>query len=118
MPIVKESVEDLEKYSNLKGVNITMDRQYTNIDLCEWLLQKNITTLGKTMANRKRIPVEMSFAANREEFSYKVMWENTNKKFSLHSYLFNTKSKCKKNVLALTILVSSLATTIDYYYYY
>ena len=113
LPIVKMLVEDLEKYSDLEGVNITMDRQYTSIELCEWLLQKHITTLGTTMANREGIPVQMSSVAHRKEFSYRVMWENTNKKLSLHSYVVNTKSKGKKNVLALTTLVPLLATTID-----
>ena len=96
MPIVKKLVEDLEKYSKLKGVNIIIDRLYTNIELREWLLEKNITTLDTTMANRKGIPIEMLSVANREEFSNEVMWENTNKKLSLHSYVVNTKSKDKK----------------------
>lgn len=112
-PIVMRLIEELERYSSLKGMNITMDRLYTNIELCEWFLKKNITVLGTIMANRKGIPREMSSIQNREEFSYRVMWENTNKKLSLHSYVVNTKSKGKKNVLALTTLCPLIATTVD-----
>ena len=90
-----------------------MDRLYTNIELCKWLLQKKITVLGTAMANRKGIPREMSSLDNRSEFLYRVMWEDTKKKLSLHSYVVNTKSKVKKNELALTTLPPLLGTTID-----
>ena len=40
--IVKKVMVGLEKYSSLKGVNIYMDRLYTNIQLCEWFLKKKI----------------------------------------------------------------------------
>ena len=41
------------------------------------------------------------------------MWETTNKKLSLHSYIVNTNSKGKNNVLAHTTLMTLLATNID-----
>ena len=111
-PTVKQLINDLEKHSSLDGVNISMDGQYTDFALFEWLLQKDITAIG-IMTNRTAIPRQMSSVVGRNEFSYKVMWENSSNKMSLHSYVVNTKSKCKKNVLALASTPPLLGTTID-----
>ena len=60
--------------------------------------KKKITAVGIIQGNGRAVPREVSQDAGREKFSYKVMWENVLKKISLHSYVVNMKSSCKKNV--------------------
>lgn len=74
---------------------------------------KKITAVGTIMANRRVIPTMMSSLTGRVEHSYKVMWENEEGKLSLHSYVVNTKSKGKNNVLVLATVPPLLGTTLD-----
>ena len=39
-------VEKLSKYTILKGRNISFDRLYKSIPLADWLLAKDITSVG------------------------------------------------------------------------
>jgi hypothetical protein len=65
------------------------------------------------MANRKGIPPQIKTLTGRNEFSYKILWEKSTNKLTLHSYVVNTKSKGKKNVLALSTLPPILGITKD-----
>ena len=44
-------VEKLSKYTSLKGRNISFDRLYKSIPLADWLLAKDITSVGTLAAN-------------------------------------------------------------------
>lgn len=90
-----------------------MDRLYTNIPLFDWLLSKKITAVGTIMQNKRGIPSQFKSVSERENNSYKVLWEATKSKMSLHSYVVNTKSKGVKNVMLLSTLPPLLGTTID-----
>ena len=113
MPIVMTMIEQLETFTSLKGINISMDRLYTSVDLFEWLLKRNITAIGTIMANRKCIPPQIKSVLNRSENSYVVLWENEHKKMSIHSYVVNTKSSGRKNVLVLATVPPLLGVTKD-----
>lgn len=113
VPLVISLVETLSKHVALNGRNITMDRLYSSIELFEWLLSRNITAVGTIMPNRKGIPRQLTSTEGRDDFSYEVMWESTKKKLSLHSYVVNTKSSGKKNVMVLSSVPPLLGTTKD-----
>ena len=65
------------------------------------------------MSNRRCIPQEIKSVAQREGNSYKCYWQKDNCKLSLHSYVVNTKSSGKKNVLALSSMPFIFGTTKD-----
>ena len=49
----------MEQHTDLKGRNISYDRLYTSITLANWLLERNITTVGTLKGNRKGVPEEV-----------------------------------------------------------
>jgi len=110
---VQALVNNLAKFSDLTGLNISMDRLYTSLELFQWLLDKKITAIGTIMSNRKGLPSEMTSLTERTNLSYKVAFETSQKKCSLHSYAVNTRSKGKKNVLLLSSMPTILGVTKD-----
>ena len=48
---LQNMVEKLSKYTSLKGRNISFDRLYKSIPLADWLLAKDITSVGTLAAN-------------------------------------------------------------------
>ena len=113
IPIVKHLIGRMDETLHMQGLNITMDRLYTSIDLFHWLMSKNITAVGTLMANKKGLPNEIKSTSDRDANSYKVFWEKKDCKMSLHSYVVRTKSKGMKNVLVLSTVPPILGTTID-----
>ena len=113
IPVVKHMVSSLMRSADLRGRNITMDRLYTSLELSEWLLEKKITTVGTIMSNKKGIPKEIKTTENREKNSYEVYWLKNNPKISLHSYVIESKSRGKTNVLVLSSMPAILGTTRD-----
>ena len=111
--VTKYMVEKLSKYTSLKGRNISFDRLYTTIPLADWLLEKDITSVGTLVANRRGLSKEFIKTAEREEFSYKVLWRKDEPHIPLHSYIVKTKSTGKRNVLLLSTLEPLLAVTHD-----
>ena len=112
-PIVKSLITGLERHCDIKGRNVSMDRLYTNIELFEWLLARKITGLGTIMMNRKGLPDALKTTVGRDNHSYSVLWEKTEEKLSLHSYVVKPKSSKKKNVLMLSSFPPLLGTTKD-----
>jgi hypothetical protein len=96
----------LEKYGwvKLKGANLSTDNLYTSVSLAEKLLEKKMTLVGTLRSNRKGITKEMKNMDGREENSTVVWWEKERGKMTLTSYVVNTKSKGKKNVLVLSTI--------------
>ena len=47
-------VSKLQRYTTLKGRNISFDRLYTSLPLMNYLLEKDITAVGTLVSNRKR----------------------------------------------------------------
>ena len=94
----------LERYgwNKLKGVNLTTDNLYTSLDLMEELQQHNMTLIGTIRKNRKGLHNVMKEIAGREDNSTVVWWEAEQGRASVTSYVVNTKSKGKKNVLVLS----------------
>ena len=85
------------------GRNISTDRLYTFISLANWLLECRITTVGTLNTNRIKIPDEIKQKKDREEFSA-TCHVDSNGNLYLTSYAVRTKSKCKKNVLVLSMM--------------
>jgi hypothetical protein len=114
---VEETVcELLRRYgakNELKGRNLTTDRFYTSVDLAETLLKDfNMTCLGTLTAGRKGLPAEFKSTVGREEGDYMVLFEDKGK-MSLHSWVVNTRSAGKKNVMLLTTTNPILGKTKD-----
>ena len=102
----------MQRQTSLKGRNISMDRLYTSIDLTRWLYTKNITFVGTMVLGRVGIPAEVKVVTGREENSTKTYFEK-NCPISLTSYVVNTKSKGKKNILVLSTMPPLLGVTKD-----
>ncbi|CAH1252394.1 PGBD4 [Branchiostoma lanceolatum] len=110
---VKAIVEGLERSINLRGRNISFDRLYTSIPLCQWLLDRGITSVGTLNSIRRGIPSEMKITEGREEFSDQVVWEKSEKRMSLHSYVVKKKDTGLRNVLMLSTMPPLLGVTKD-----
>ena len=110
---VKRLVQNLQKYVDLQGRNISFDRLYTSITLAQWLLTHNITCVGTLQANRRGIPNEIKSLAERDQNSYQCFWESSENKLVLHSYVVSTKSSGKRNVLLLSTVQPILGVTKD-----
>ncbi len=110
---VQYLVKKLQRAVDIKGRNLTADRYYTSIDLCEWLLKQNMTMVGTMQAKRRGIPQEIKTVQNKDEHSYKVYWEQNNPNLVLNSYVVKTKSTGMRNVLVLCSIPPLLGTTKD-----
>ena len=106
---IKLLVNEISRFHDLSGRNISMDRLYTSFEIANWLLQKNITMIGTLQMNRVGIPPQMKEFKERECFSTEVYWEE-NGNTNLSSYVVKT-SKGKKNVLLLSTVEPILGTT-------
>jgi hypothetical protein len=65
------------------------------------------------MSNKRGVPQAVKTVDGRNNNSYKFFWEKNKGKFTLHSYVVQTKSKGKKNVLVLSTMAPLFGTTID-----
>ena len=93
---------DTYGWDKLKGRNISLDNLYTSIPMTQKMLEKGVTVLGTMRHNRKGLPKEISSTKDREHLSSKIWYEKEKGKLSLVSYVVNTKSKGKKNVVLLS----------------
>lgn len=114
--IVKSMVSRLKRTNNLQGRNISYDRLYTSIPLAKWLLEQGVTSVGTLKSNRRGIPEEVK-QINKDQGPYSVVWEQSEKKIVLHSYL-SSKGKSKdsntfRNVLMLSTMQPILGVTKD-----
>ena len=107
----KHLVDKILERQPLKGRNISMDRLYTSIPICRWLLEKDITMIGTFQTNQRGIPPEMKDIKTREPFSSETYWEKGGE-MALSSYVVKT-STGKKNILMLTTVRPLLGVTSD-----
>ncbi|XP_043226473.1 piggyBac transposable element-derived protein 4-like [Amphibalanus amphitrite] len=77
------------------GRNVTADRFYSSVDLCEELLAEGLTYVGKVMANRRHLPEDAKKTEGREVNSSKFYWSEN---IMVTSY----NKKTNKNVLLLS----------------
>ena len=87
---------------SLKGRAITTDRLYTSVEIANWLLQKNIATVGSVQKGRVGIPSELFDTKGKEIFSATCHFEKNNKDLCLTTYTVQTKWKGKKNLMLLS----------------
>ena len=66
---IKFLVERLSQHRRLSGRNITIDRLYTGFPIAEWLLNRNITTLGTMQHNRVGIPPKLKETRDKDILS-------------------------------------------------
>ena len=83
---VKYLVNETEKDTCLQGRNISTDRLYTSISLANWLLDRNITTVGTLNTNRIGLPNELKDTRCHEEFSVTCHVESEDKNIYLTTY--------------------------------
>ena len=83
---------------------------YTSIPLADWLLDRCITITGTIQTTRKVIPKELRETSKRDTNSYEVLWDDSGK-LVLNSYVVNTKSTGKRNVMVLTTVKPILGTS-------
>ena len=111
--ITKHIVSKLQRYTTLKGRNISFDRLYTSLPLMNCLLEKDITAVGNLVSNRKGVPKEFVKTAGRKEFSFEILWNAHDVRMTLHSYIVKTKSTGLRNVLLLSTLEPIIAVPQD-----
>ena len=109
--VTKHMVSTLQRYTTLKGQNISFDRLYTSLPLMNCLLEKDITAVGTLVSNGKGLPKEFVKTAGRKEFSYEILWNADDVRMTLHSYVVKTKSTGRRNVLLLSTLEPIIAVT-------
>ena len=83
---------------NIKGRNISCGRCYTSIPRVNWYLERSITIVGAILMNRK-VTGETNSLDNREYLSTNVYWEKGDGNISVTSYVVNTMSAGKRNIL-------------------
>ena len=101
MDYVKYLVNGVEKDTSLKGRIISTDRLYTSVPLAEWLLDRDITTVGALNTVRIGIPDELKDTKCRENFSFTCHIESKEKNLYITTYSVKTKCNGGKNVLML-----------------
>ena len=111
--IVKYLVNNLTREANIKGHNLSTDRFYTSIEIANWLLEKNVTCVGTIKGNRRGIGDLKSLVNRESPSSTKVYWNKDNTTLNVISYVVNTKSSGKRNVLVLSTLNLILGLTKD-----
>ena len=109
---VKHLVESMPA-SSMKGRNISMDRLYTSISTSNWLLARNITSVGTLVSNRVRLPDEVRDVKDRDELDSSMHWEQEKGNLALCAYTTKSKSKGKKNVLVLSTMQQLMGITRD-----
>ena len=102
----------MTREANIKGRNISTDRFYISIEITNWLLEKTETCVGIIKGNCQGIG-DLKSLINRESPSTKVYWDKDNTTLNFTSYVVNTKSLGKRNVLVLSILNPILSLTKD-----
>lgn len=95
----------------MKDEKISMDRLYTSISTLNWLLARNIISVGALFSNRVGLPDELKDARNRDEFENSMPWKQKEDNLALCT----TKSKFKgeKNVLVLSTMRLLMGITRD-----
>ena len=78
-----------------------------------YLLEKDIATVGTLVSNRKGLPKEFVKTADRKEFSYEILWNADDVRMTLHSYVVKTKLTGLRNVLLLSTLEPIITITQD-----
>ena len=91
---VKYLVLDMEKQW-IKGRIISTDCLYTNTESANWLLTRDITTVGTLQKGRQGTPSELFNTKDRDEFSTTNHFERD---IYFTSCTIKVKSKGKKDV--------------------
>ena len=99
--------------SSMKNRNISMKVLYTFISTSNWLLTRNITSVGMLVSNCGGLPDEVKDANNRNEFESSMHWEQEEGNLALCVYITKSKSKRKKNVLVLSTMQPMMGITLD-----
>ena len=110
--IVKYLVNSLTREANIKRRNLSTDRFYTPIEIADQLLEKNVTCVGTIKGNRRGIR-DLKSLVNRQSQSTKVYWDKDNTTPNVTSYVVNTESSGKRNILVLSTLNPILGLTKD-----
>ena len=110
--IVEYLVNSLAGETNIKGRNLSTGRFYISTKIANWLLKKNVTCAGTIKGNRRGIR-DLKSLVNRESPSKKVYWDKDNTTLNVTSYVVNTKSSGKCNVLVFSTLSPILGLTKD-----
>ena len=106
-------VDKVRENQDLQGRNITFDNLYTSVPLAQKLLERKITSVDTMRHNRKGLPKEIKSMEGREPKSSIVYWEKNHQKLTLTTYVVNTKSSGKKNIIVLSFMPPLLGLTKD-----
>ena len=106
-------IDRYQVFCEVKGRNVSFDNLYTSIPLAQELMKRGLTCIGTVKFNRRGVPKEIRAIKGREENSTVVWWEKEKQKMTLTSYVVNTKSKGKKNVVVLSTKPVLLGLTKD-----
>ena len=106
-------VTKVETDQSITGRNISTNRLYTSTDSTNWLLDRDIATVGTLQKGKSQIPHELFDTQNKEILVKLIILKGRRGTFFLASYTVKTKSKGKKNVMVLSTYRSLHGKTID-----
>ena len=107
----KYLIKGLERYVDIRGRYVSIDRFFTSMTIADWLLDREITTVGTLRTDRIGIPEKVKDTNGREDQSTKYFYCEDLKSL-LVSYVVK-KKKGWKNVLVLSSRHKSVKVTKD-----
>ena len=93
---VDRLISNLQKHVQIGGWNISTDNYYTSLPLAEYLMLKNVTTVGTIKGNRRGIPKGLLDVKSREKYSYEAYWDKKKEQVQNISMLFTKNQKVKR----------------------
>ena len=93
---IKYLVTKMEADQPITCRTISTDCLYTSIESTNWLLDRNIATVGTLQKRRSGIPSELFDTQNREIFSATCHFERRRRTFAWHLTLLKQSQKEKK----------------------
>ena len=95
-------MNNVSRYVDITGRNISMDRYFTSISLSVWLKQKKITLVGTMKENRQGMPKYLKVIGDRAEKSAICVYNDGTRKMMI-SYVDKKKSGLENIFLLTTI---------------
>ena len=107
---LKYLVTSLTDQFNMQECNISCDQFYTYVELVNWLLQKNMIIVETIKSNHKDVG-DLKKMDGTKNGSTLIYWKKDKETMTMTSYVTNTKSSGKQNVLVLATTNTILGVT-------
>ena len=106
-------VNNLSRYVDITGRNISMDRYFTSISLPVWLKQQKITLVDTMKENRQGMPKDLKVVGDRAEKSTICVYNNDNETRKMMISYVDKKKSGLKNIFVLTTMHGKVRLSRD-----